>query len=591
MAKDKKLAEEAEDSIKAEETEDVTEHEDHGDDVLVAKHRDISGDNAFTRLKHWYGSHKKISIPLTIVIVVLVLLAVPFTRYKVLGMFMQKNYTVTVLDIDSGKPISSADISLASKTAKTNEKGEATINDAPLGKQKVTVTKKYYKDLSANVTVDLSDAKNKSELKLEATGRQIPIAVTNKITGKGIKGAKVTVLDSEAQTDEKGEATVVVPVDKKTEKVTIKLDGYNNLTADINVSDQVSEPIKVSLVPTGKLFFLSKQSGKIDVVKTDLDGSKREIVLAGTGKEEDTGTILLASRDWKYLALKSRRDGGRPKLYFIETASGKLSTMDEGEAEFTPVGWQDEHFVYQVLRTNLRPEQPRYEGLKGFNAVTQKLTALDDLQSETGNGVGVESYSGQPYLVDGELVFAKNWRFVGAVLPGKQSGIFAIKPDGQGKRTVQSVETFPRTYIQSRLYKSNELYFRLTSDRNTPTQYFEYEDKKFAPVNNVNDETFFKDYPTYLLSPSGQATFWPESRDGKNTLFLGNTDGDESKEIASLSEFLPYGWYTDEYLLVSKKGSELYIMSKDKGMTPLKVSDYHKPASSFYGYGGGYGGL
>jgi hypothetical protein len=58
-----------------------------------------------------------------------------------------------------------------------------------------------------------------------------------------------------------------------------------------------------------------------------------------------------------------------------------------------------------------------------------------------------------------------------------------------------------------------------------------------------------------------------------------------------LSDYDTYGWYSDNYLLVSKNSSELYVMDKAGKQTALKISDYHKPAQVFTGYGGGYGGL
>jgi hypothetical protein len=94
-----------------------------------------------------------------------------------------------------------------------------------------------------------------------------------------------------------------------------------------------------------------------------------------------------------------------------------------------------------------------------------------------------------------------------------------------------------------------------------------------------------------LLSPSADQTFWSESRDGKNTLFIGDQGGQNGKQIASLSDYNTFGWFTDDYLLVSKNSSELYIMDKAGKQAALKVSDYHKPTQNFYGYGGGYGGL
>jgi hypothetical protein len=77
-------------------------------------------------------------------------------------------------------------------------------------------------------------------------------------------------------------------------------------------------------------------------------------------------------------------------------------------------------------------------------------------------------------------------------------------------------------------------------------------------------------------------------------LFIGGQNADNAKQIATLSEYLTYGWYTDDYLLVSKNSSELYAMPRDgtkNDTSALKISDYHKPAQNFFGYGGGYGGI
>ena len=82
-----------------------------------------------------------------------------------------------------------------------------------------------------------------------------------------------------------------------------------------------------------------------------------------------------------------------------------------------------------------------------------------------------------------------------------------------------------------------------------------------------------------------------EPRDGKNTIFNGDSEGKNSKEIATLSEFIPYGWYTDDYVLVSKGGSELYVTGSGFSTKPLKVTDYHKANFNSIGYGGGYGGF
>lgn len=61
--------------------------------------------------------------------------------------------------------------------------------------------------------------------------------------------------------------------------------------------------------------------------------------------------------------------------------------------------------------------------------------------------------------------------------------------------------------------------------------------------------------------------------------------------MAQESDYSPYGWFTDNYLLVQKSGSELYVMVPDGSAQPFKIANYYKPQRSYPGYGGGYGGL
>jgi|GEM_PF-5478260 len=127
-----------------------------------------------------------------------------------------------------------------------------------------------------------------------------------------------------------------------------------------------------------------------------------------------------------------------------------------------------------------------------------------------------------------------------------------------------------------------------------PETEIEYEDGKFAAKPDVTDATYnqvSQTYPTYLTSLSDNQTFWSDQHDGKNTLFVGDDEGKDGKQIASLSEYVPYGWYSDAYLLVSKNSSELYIMATDGSTPPQKISDYYRPPITYRGYGGGYGGI
>src|SRR5690606_15271214 len=126
-------------------------------------------------------------------------------------------------------------------------------------------------------------------------------------------------------------------------------DGFNDTKVKIKVPARDAKDddrtFAYTLTPTGKIYFLSKRTGKVDVMKCNLDGTDQAVVLAGTGSEDQDDTQLLASTDWKYLALKSRREGKYSKIYIINTQDDKLITADEGEASFQSYGWIDHNFV------------------------------------------------------------------------------------------------------------------------------------------------------------------------------------------------------------------------------------------------------
>ncbi len=538
---------------------------------------------------------KRFTIPAVIVVLLAIILGLPFTRYKVLALVWKQSFDVTFTDSKTSKPITEASVKVGSASATTDKKGQAHVSGVPVGKRSVSITKKYYKDASQVVLVPLGKPAGFS-FQLVATGRQVPITVTNKISTKAVENVLVKASDTQVRSDKDGKAVIVLPADKDSVKATISGDGYNSQDVTIKVTESEDKANTFSVTPAGKVYFLSKLSGKIDVIKTDLDGQNRQTVLAGTGKEEDTNTVLLASRDWKFLALQSRRDSDQAKLYLIDTSSDKLTTMDEGNVNFTLTGWQGHRFIYLVGRNDVKNWEPKAGALKSYSADAAKVTTLDETTAEGSSDTDYahETISDAYSLTD-SIIYTKAWTsYYGssAKLADKTSKIISVQADGSHKTTLKSFGLPNGTqassiFIQSRIYELNGIYYKADYDNN----YYKYEDGQVSTATDLKSEDFYNNnYPTYLLSPDGQQTFWAESRDGKNTLFIGDQDGKQGKQIATLSEYSPYGWYSNDYLFVSKNSSELYIMPSAGG-TALKVSDYHKPQRSYYGYGGGYGGI
>lgn len=544
--------------------------------------------------KEWVKSKQgkmALAIIAGVILLVGILFAVPVTRYAIAGTFIRKDVSVSVVDNKTGKPISDAEVSVANASGKTDKDGKATLGQVPVGQYQLNIKKKHFKDLAVSVTVPILSAANVGDVKLEATGRQVPITVTNKIGGQALAKVTITADDTTAITDDKGEAILVLPANATSVKATLKADGYNDQQVDVTVTEQADDKNKFSVTPSGKLYFLSKRTGKINVMKSNLDGSDAQVVLQGTGKEYEGDTILLASRDWKYLALKARRDSDQAKLYLINTTNDQLSLIDEGNAEFSLSGWNNHSFIYTVNRLATKEYQSKKYALKSYDAEANKLATLDETGAE-GNAISFRyEWLTQIYILDQEnrIVYTKNWNTYNAPST-RQSTVTSVQANGANKKVLKAFDL--GAYVSDGLlYKPNEIYYR--TYQGSANKYYEYEGGSIKEEASIKGSDFGQFYPTWLLSPSAKKTFWYEPRDGKNTLFVGDALGEGGKEIATLTELRPYGWFSDDYFLMAKGNSELYIMpaSSPDASKALKITDYHKPTINFYGYGGGYGGF
>ena len=547
----------------------------------------------------WHNPRKKWTTISILLVVIASVFAVPMSRYEVIGLFVREKVTVEAVDSKTGDPVSGAQVKLGTVEADTDAKGKA-ILAIHAGSRQLVVSKKYYAGSTQMVLVTLSATQNTYKAKLRALGRQVKVQVDNAITGKPVAGAEVSASGAAAKTDDSGIANVVLPSGANTQSATVSLSGYNNAAVTITAGGSLSKNT-FTVTPAGKLYFLSNLSGTIDVVKTNLDGTDRQTVLAGTGNEDPNSTSLLASRDWKYLALLSKRSGSSASIYLIDTTNNdKLTTIDQGNATFSLVGWSGDQFVYEVDRSStIQNWQANQQALKSFDPTSGNILLLAQTQS---SGTSDTDYArqvfGNVYLLSSHIVFTKNWSTNynnSGQIHSKQAELDTIDADGTNSRVirsfgVQSNDVSPYDIsIDTRPYEPNGLY--VAFDDSSGENFYSYENGTLSATSNVSQDTFFNtQYPTHLLSPSDANTFWAQQRDGKNTLFTGDANGDNQKQVAALSDYSPYGWYTDNYLLVSKNSSELYIMPTSGG-TPLKITDYYKPPINYNGYGGGYGGL
>lgn len=543
----------------------------------------------------WALMHKKISIPVTAVVVLALLTAIPFTRYALAGLVVKQTFPVVVVDAETGKPVSSATINLGGQTAQTDNEGNASIR-AKVGSKELQVTKNYYESFSKKVVVPIGKPKTSYTVELKAIGRAVPVTVVNKISKKAVANATIAAEGTEAQTDSDGKAVLVVPADKQEIAVTISGEGFNAVPGTVTVSVEELPANTFELTPSGKIYFLSNATGKIDVIKSNLDGTDRQTVLAGTGKEDKYGTILFASRDWKYIALLSKRDGGDyAKLFLIEADGDKLTTMDEGEANFDIRGWSGDRLVYKVTRSNVKSWEPKSQTIKSYHVPTKKITALADTSAQGDQNSYAYEYFDSVNVLDQKIVYAITWysgrysNYYPDLINGKKASINSVQADGSQKKTVKSYD-FP--YIDTRTADFGEIYILIQDSEKGRVE--EYHNDKVEATSVTRDEYYNESYPTYTVSPSGNKTLWSDYRDGKYIVFVGDGSGDNGKEIGRTDEYSIYGWFTDDYILLTKKDSEMYILPAD-GLDggiekSSKITDYYKPNYGNRGFGYGYGG-
>lgn len=552
-------------------SEVVSEGDDEEDEPLVPI--------VFRRAFNWYLKHKKQTLPATVAILIIGLLIIPVSRYAILGIVAKKHVQVRVTDAETDVPISGVQVEVRGKRAETNAEGKVVLNGIKVGTTTFHAKKTYYETAQSKRLVGLRSSVY--EIKLKANGRQVPIHVINKITGKGIAGARVVTADTEVTTNQNGEAIIVLSSkqSKAAAKVTAK--GFN--THDVQIDSSGSSRVQnntFTLTPEGSVYFLSKLSGKIDVVKTNLDGSDRKVVLAGTG-EEGEDSELFASRDWRYLVLFAKRSSAGKALYLIDTNSGALTEIDSGKAQFDVYGWLDSTFVYTVARNEIKDWQPKKLVLKTYNAAIKQLTTVDETNAEGSdvNDYAAEWISNITVLKD-RILYTKNWRasyYSVYRLAGKRMYVYSVKP-GSSKQPVKDFDAGNNGYIITRFMKPNHAYVGVY---NADTAYYEYKEGKLQQ-SKITDNDLYKSYPDVRYSQNGQRTAWSESRDGKYSLFVGAADAANPREILNLSEYAVYGWFADDYVLLTKNGSEMFIMPAE-GLSGraqvIKISDYHK--SSF----------
>lgn len=542
----------------------------------------------------WAKLHsKKVWIPAVIIVVLAALAAVPFTRFAIAGTFLRQTFKVKVLDQETNQPVSSAMVSLNGSTVKTDGQGMASLK-VKVGSATLGVSKKYYQSTTQKVTVPILKQKQTAQVRIKATGRQVTVNVTNLISGQPVADVKVSAAGTEATTDKTGKTIIVLPANQTSVVATLLGTGYNNAKVTLKVSTDPTAN-NVTVTPAGMVYFLSNQSGAVDVVKANLDGTNRQTVLAGTGKEDRYSTTLLATHDWKYLAFYANRDG-TPKLYLIDTSTDKLITMDEGDVNFGLVGWVGHRFVYYVNRTSYQNWQANKQAVKSFNADNSQIATLDQTTVDGDRAHYAYQTFADYHLVQGKVTYSAKWSvdaYYGSTDPllGKTDVLRGVDADGQNKKDLQGWTHYSYSNLNFNMTGLNQLGTMVTNKDGSST-FYQYDGSTMKQLSTMTTDQFYANSHIYLNSPAGGQTLWADNRDGKVALLVGDQNGNNGKPVAAFSRGGVYGWFTSDYILIEQNNNEVDILpAVDMGNAkPIKISDYLASNWIYFDYDGGYGG-
>ncbi len=524
-------------------------------------------------LPHLFNSRSRLFIPLFILAASFVLLAAPWTRYQLAGLFIDKSMTIRVMDATTGMPVSNAEVSAGSIKSLTDGRGQATLTKVNPGYMNLIVAKQNYTSQQARTLVPILNQKQLPVVKLLTTGNLVEISVKNLISGKSLDNVSIETADVSAKTDPAGNALIALSNSGTAASTTFSLAGYNDKIIDLKSTAGEIVKSEISLTPAGRAYYLAQSTAGVNVISANLDGTEAKTVLAGSSYE-NTSTKLLRSPSGQYLALLSRRTADpHNQLYIIDTLTSKMAEADFGPAAFNIYGWIGDSIVYSLTYDNIKTWQDGKNLLKSYDAAAQKPYVLSkSLGSGNSTSSAYQEYSGV-MLTDQLLAYGLSWQTAGRLdtqLNGKSHELIVSSAQGSDSRKAASYDAakFIITYNQ---HSPRSMYIQRTSVSGG-SSYFDFDigNDQPSPIS-ISLGQFGQGYPSYYLSPGGSQTAWIENRSEAASLAIGDQAGQNPASIYSGSNLRIFGWYNDEYILVTKNKTLLVLSVL--GGKPVKIAE------------------
>ena len=535
--------------------DDIVEKE--GDEVLTAEDAEVA--KAFTdkpesfkeklkRLYQQWWDNKKLRYATFAGFGVFVLLigAIPPSRYFMLNAVgVRSRASIVIMDDSTDRPLKNVQVTLGKQTAKTDTSGKATFTKVRLGRQTLKVEKRAFAATTKAVTIGWgSNPLGNSQI--HPVGAQYVFYASDWLSGKPVATAEASSGEFDAVADKDGKIVLTIDAsDDEDLDVTVRAKDYRDESVKLDLGNKAQ--LDVKLVTKRKEAFISKRSGKYDLYKIDVDAKNEQLVLAGTGNENENLSLVSHPTD-EEVALVSTRDNTRNKdgyllstLTVIDLDDNSTDSVTQSE-DIRVLGWSGDRLVFVQVVAGTSAGNPKRQRLVSYDYKTDEKLEL----ASSNNFNDLTLIGNTVYYAPGNLYNT-----------GVANHFYSQRVDGANKTSLLEGEIWNvfRTSYDELTLSGNDTWYSYSIGDTKATR------RSGAPTN-LQDRT-------YTNSPDGKNSLWVDERDGKNTLLLHNIQDDSDKTLKAQAGLMsPIRWLNNTtliYRIQTPGESADYVMSINGG--------------------------
>lgn len=384
--------------------------------------------------------------------------------------------------------------------------------------------------------------------------------VTNLISDQAVADVSVSTGDVVAKTDSNGSFSLSVKAGSAV-PLTITKDGFQTQTVAFD------KAATITLVPEGKVIFISNRDGKRGIYQAALDGSDQKPLISRIGDSEDYNVVISPhERLLAFLSTRNKRlsrgSYPDPALYLARYDGSNLQKVSDffsvGSVQWSPDG-----------------KYLAWIGLEKENDTGSKLAIRD---VETGatiyNGDPGESVSNYAFKSDDSQVVMTKYNNSNY----QQSGIYVANGNGTSPKKV-SDSTGGATFN-----KDGNIEFSQYKD-NTQKYYVWYHDS--GETKEIKKDTNQAKLDYAVKSPDRSRVAFVDNRDGKSNIYTAKPDGSDEKQLSAVNTASgSIMWSQDgnyiTFSVVSSGESARYIVATSGTGTARKIVDEYNGGGMGY---------